>query len=166
MADLLTIHIDRDRPRGNCRTCGSVMYPPNQRVVGERFCCPRCASEYRFTQVTPWSMIIERTTIQREYDRPAPGRKRPKKCVDEILADPVLAPIKRAQRRIAAAERDLAVALASANIEHGRSCRAIGEAVGLKKSRTAELIQSAAAIYAITPRAAVSQGVSADEIPF
>ncbi len=142
--------VDRDRPRFNCRTCGSFCTAPSDVPVGygsdladvAQIECPRCRSVYAVASAGHDELLIELAVRQNEYTPSRPGVKRVKPQRDAIYACPVFGPIRRAQDRIRAAERDLALAMASAHRDAGKSIREVAQVSGFKKSRTHELISA------------------------
>lgn len=125
----------------NCQNCGSRAWVDAWAELDSRHDCPRCRSEYAVISNSGSVLVLELATVQNEYTPSRPGVKRMKPIRDAIYSDPVLGPIRRAQDRLRAAERDLARAMASAH-ESGKSIREVAQVSGYKKSRTHELIRA------------------------
>lgn len=132
--------------RCNCKVCGSFLTLPVDvpdsygGVLDYTFDCPRCSSVYAAMSASASELVFEVAVAQTEYDRSGRGMARRKEPRDSIYRDPIYGPIKRAQDRLQAAERDLAAAMYAAQAEHAQSVRLIARNTGEKKSTVHDLV--------------------------
>lgn len=144
----MSFHVERREPRFNCQVCGSFVRMPDEIEDGYgiefTFDCPRCASVYGVVAATGRGVDLELAVEQTEYERSRRGQARSKPRREAIYADPVFGPIRRAEDRLHAAERDLAQAMAEAHVLANRSIREIADATRTyRKSRVHELVKTA-----------------------
>jgi DNA-directed RNA polymerase subunit M/transcription elongation factor TFIIS len=131
--------------RTNCLNCGSFLtlpddvengYGGDQQTV--TFDCPRCRTVYGLDSANPEITRWEIAVVQNEHR----GKRARRENVarDSIYHDPIYGPIKRAQDRLQAAERDLAAAMYAAQAEHAQSVRLIARNTGESKSTVHDLV--------------------------
>lgn len=128
--------------RANCLNCGGLITLPMDAPVGyggdteHQFDCPRCRSLYSLDSADHHSVSYELAVVQNEHRGKRVAPSKPK-----AVKDPVYDPIRRAQERLAAAQRDIERLMYAAHTEHKDSIRKVATNTGESKSRVHELIR-------------------------